>query len=1070
MRIPPQMWLVAWAAACLFLCAPATRSEFDFDSMTLVDAVDCATDSTHDFTQYPAQASALTTLLGAPCRTLAMTGTTMKYFAYRLGRNAGLEAHKAYVLRVIYPEDQPRTIFVLNRGSETTRAFHTGRTTGDGIHVPYVQNNAESLELPLSGNYETWDMLFYLQERFPGIKHPRDPDEFPRDQEPEDGFWVLFLQLSPTNDPLSAGVAIKRIELYEAPSADELKQPIPTLPTGLPRRHLFWREEMADGVISSTDVTKRGFADDMGWYETKFQLMHFLGMRTFAKDLLEFGANQGWDSSKYGGNNWVYQSSSPARWTRIVRRCAELGFDLMPYYEYKGSKGAQGLGYEKRARPLSDSLSAYTHITWSEDANVDITDPDTFEDLRKILEITVADERENGSFAGVWLRSRVSDFPVSFSNRCLALFQSETGQTSAVTRARLRSEPLLYSQYREWWFEKRHAFLEQVRDYIRTIAGPEMSLLFTTDNSEPGKTRLPAHASDVIAEDPSKWNGTGKSVRSLANALSGKWQLQTLLADTETWGGWEWQHAVPHSDPHRYQNTDGIHLTQTFNRAYTIEKDVGNAFRAKDGLAMVRHYSLNEDATQVGSDRRIVGYFSSDVDYAGPFVVLPEALAMAYEDPRFIGYLAGGNFNRGNPHYVRKFNANFLALPALPSVVDTSQPPDSDFVVRRITTPSNGTYLAAIHIGRHPATKTIHLPEPGALYDAVTGELLDGSATSFTLDMSPCELRAFRYFPHSTNTPPEISVDEAHEVPWFHALGTHGQWQTVNLKPRIRDYDWGDRVESVSWSVAAEHAGNAVFLDHTAAETMVAFNAPGTYVLTLTVSDGTDLRTQNVTLKVMERKERIKVTPSMVTPVSPGLIDMWLFDCQDQTGEPPHKDVGSRQVAASPWIFPMESMVDLGQQHRITEVWLLDYNGVGTFKVFSGSPSSWSQLLSYNTNSYISWKRFPVDVTTRYLKFHMDSGGALVAEVVLYGTGGGFDFLEDPPYQPISMKLSPGAEGLRIASHTNPFHDYVLEHTEDLRAEGWTEVDSWSSDEPFHFSLVPLDGTAGFFRIIEAKR
>ena len=42
---------------------------------------------------------------------------------------------------------------------------------------------------------------------------------------------------------------------------------------------------------------------------------------------------------------------------------------------------------------------------------------------------------------------------------------------------------------------------------------------------------------------------------------------------------------------------------------------------------------------------------------------------MAHGDPTMIGYLVGCNFGRGFPQYVRNFNANFLALPALPSQV-----------------------------------------------------------------------------------------------------------------------------------------------------------------------------------------------------------------------------------------------------------------------------------------------------------------------------------------------------------------------------------------------------------------
>ena len=49
-----------------------------------------------------------------------------KYFAYRIGKNKGLKAGNAYLLQVIYPEDQPRSMFILNRGGAMMNGFRTG--------------------------------------------------------------------------------------------------------------------------------------------------------------------------------------------------------------------------------------------------------------------------------------------------------------------------------------------------------------------------------------------------------------------------------------------------------------------------------------------------------------------------------------------------------------------------------------------------------------------------------------------------------------------------------------------------------------------------------------------------------------------------------------------------------------------------------------------------------------------------------------------------------------------------------------------------------------------------------
>lgn len=742
---------------CLLIDHPSLsakyESAFDFENLKLVDSVICTVDSEHEFLEYPQGISSVSEVLGSPVRVLANDSGQMKYFAYRLGAGKSLVADKGYVLRIVYPEDKPRSYFILNRGCETIRGFHTGNTTGDGMKVPYVPSNPESLVLPLSGEFESWNMLFFLQEQYPALNAPRQSNQ-PRNKRPEDGFWVFCLQLSPENDPLSAGVAVERIELYEAPAAEELIQPLAEVPSELPKRHLFWREEMSDGVIDSADPASRGFEDDMTWFDQKFRLMRFLGMRTFAKDLLEFGHNQGWDSSKFGGDPWIKQPHNPELWERLVKRCGAQGFDVIPYFEYSGSKNDtnDSLGYQRRARPLAIEPD-FTHITWVEAANVDITDPDTFEDIRRILEITVTDQKTNASFAAVWLRTRVSDWPISFADPTLKRFETDTGNPDVTRSALIRNEGL-YHAYVDWWFDQRQVFLQKVSDYLKAQVDPNISLLFTADSTEQGKPLLSCFETEIVAENPSiPPLSTLPNVSSLDEALAGNWYLKSLTSPSETWETWEWQHAVPHADPHRYRDTHGIYLTQTVNRAYTMDRDAFDAFRTSEGLAAIRFYPLNEDATEVDGDNRLVGYFVADVDYAGPFVVLPEALAFAHGDPRFLGYLSSNNFNRGNPYYVRRFNANFLALPALPSTIETEMSADPNLVVRSIITPSHGEFLGAVHIGRERKTIQIRLPKPGSILDAVSGKTLFTLTETMEITFDPFELRSFIYFPNPETKP-----------------------------------------------------------------------------------------------------------------------------------------------------------------------------------------------------------------------------------------------------------------------------------------------------------------------------
>lgn len=186
-------------------------------------------------------------------------------------------------------------------------------------------------------------------------------------------------------------------------------------------------------------------------------------------------------------------------------------------------------------------------------------------------------------------------------------------------------------------------------------------------------------------------------------------------------------------------------MTHAFNRQYTVASPkTFDTFRGPSGLALVRHYSLNENMIFDRKDQDKLGYFVADVERTGPYCMMAEAQAMANGDPTMLGYLVGGNFGRGFPQYVREFNANFLALPALPSERLADASDDPDIVVRVIRTPSHGTWLAVVNTGftAKPQAR-IRIP-PGTATDAVTGGALPVRDGALELSFHPCELRSVR--------------------------------------------------------------------------------------------------------------------------------------------------------------------------------------------------------------------------------------------------------------------------------------------------------------------------------------
>lgn len=735
----------------------------------LVQEIDCGAENGDLlFMDYPAGISKVETILDKPCRVLTNKEGNVKYFAYRVGEGKGLKPGATYRLAVEYPEDQSRTIYVLNWGCETASGFATGQSLGDVLKGKYVPSNSESLKYPLSGKMQTWSQVFNLHDRFPEIKRPRGLG--PRPLTPADGFWVIFAQTPPFLDPLGAGTAISKISLYEIQDPTALALKINFPPEGLPRRHIFSREEMADGVLGyphkpqDRDETQRGVKEIADWYDYKLQTMRFLGMNTLSKDLLEFGHNQGWDSADGGGDRWVYQSSTPFLWEQILDRAKKYGVTVLPYYEYRGTVGSDkslALGPQHRARRL-DGGETYTNITWTEGNNADITDPDTIADAKKLLDISLVKYKDKVPMIGAWFRQRPTAMPVSFNDKNLRMFSAEANGGKRIARAQLSSDKALLDKYYAWWFDKRVAFFDALRDHLREQIGPQAVMLYTNDASEPGRP-LPRSITGegkpngwewmqvVVTDDFATWSSalSGNTVfqyikpYDIKDVVGKDMHLRALATWSENWDDkYDNVHSTPPNDPERYKDNDGVMLTYTYNKLYTVNsKNAFDAYNTKGGLAMVRHYSLNENEMSDGNDE-VTGYFMCDVERSGPYSMMAEARAMANGNPTYIGALDGNSCNRGFPDYVRNFNAAFLSLPALPSEVAANASPDADVVVRAIKTPKHGTYFAVVNTSFVPKEIVVTLPAAGNTTDAATAQPVAADGGKVTLSLYPGQLRA----------------------------------------------------------------------------------------------------------------------------------------------------------------------------------------------------------------------------------------------------------------------------------------------------------------------------------------
>ncbi len=736
------MWL---GVSCL--AQPVVNLGEPFGRLPLVDEVVCGNpNDPHEFAESVPGVSRIETVLGKSCRVIPSSPEQKgaAFFAYRIGKGKGLKPGEAYVLAIDYPEDKPRAFHVVNRGCEVFQGFHTGNTLGDAMHG-YVPSNPESLNFPLSGGYRIWRQMFFLFERFYGLKRTRD--DASRPDSPEDGFWVIIVRPDPGDDPLSAGPAVHRIRLFRVPDVRKLYLPLRLPPDPLPKRAIFVREEMADTFAEGPNAWKNPPAVDMTrFFEFKAHAMRFLGINTFCKDLLEFGHNQGWDA---GDDNWYVPSHDPKRWERILQIARAHGLSVLPYYEYAGS---MGLNKVVQCAPLKGPGQPYTGIWWGELYHADITDPRTLDDAKRLLDATIVRYKGQVRFLGAWFRNRVSHIPISFSDDALARFAREANQGQTITREQIRADASLLERYRDWWLGKRKAFFIALRDYLREKVSPDCLVFWTNWTGEPGPPL--DHGKTVVTDDVELWKPLLPQwweAVSLDELLRTDRYLKSITRYPTSWGDEEPQHGEPRADPENYRDTEGILFTYPFHRIYSVSRTQDmDAFRNRSGLAMVRMYSLNEHR-----DGGVLGDFLSDVERTGAHCMASEVRAVALGDPFYLGYLAGNTHYRGFPEYVRRFNAAFLALPALPSRRLPDACADPEVVVRIIPTPEDrfGTYVAVAHIGWKPKKNVqIVLPVMGRVVDAVTGREIKpvrvtGNRLVLNLSLDACELRALHVTP-----------------------------------------------------------------------------------------------------------------------------------------------------------------------------------------------------------------------------------------------------------------------------------------------------------------------------------
>ncbi len=778
-------------------------SERPFGELKLIDEVDATRIPPNS--EYPANASEVRNILGRDAR-IIKPKEAASFITYRIGRGKGLKAHSAYVLEFDYPQDVSRSMFVANRGSDFIRGFATGAAVGDS-RAQYAPATLSSTSYPLTGDWEIYHQFFFLHERTSDSAQ-REHQCADRSIPLSEGFDVTIFQGRKYNDPKSEGIAVSKIRLYEVLRPKSAQAPI-SYPKDLPKRHIFWREEMADEAISSVVVDRRATSSVAKWYEFKMDMGLVLGFNTVGKDLMEFGFNQGFDGED---NRWINNSPPPRSniWKDIVASAAVRNLSLMPYYEYGGSVGPQqnnsdpgnvnSLGTQRRTKKLfygqygpGAEKKDYTPIWWTEGISADLTDPDTLLDFKRVLDKSVIKYKNHAEFAGIWLRTRPSKLPMSFSEQTLTRYNADNPGNRR-TLFQLQTNAQSRESYYQWWFDQRKNFLTAIRDHMRTELNQDHDeqILFTPYSTEPSPLTyqiLPSGNEKfvkLITDDPAWWKNY---TASLANgtALGRRYQYQWNSASPDQAFSEKMYengvlrraplslsfndtvieerfHGIPPADPDSYNRAEGVAMTYSFdNSLHSVASDsfINRFSNASGGQSLVHHFTLNEDNgksyrlrnRECDYTRRwnvefadpfdgVVGYVAAAVERNGPYSVISEVRALANGNPINIGYLESSSMSRGFPAYVRRFNQALLSLPAIAAESDLKITSSSGVVVRRYSH-GNTHYFAVINPTlHHISSAKLDFATYGLPYDLLKKQQYQASA--FEVDLYPGEVRTFK--------------------------------------------------------------------------------------------------------------------------------------------------------------------------------------------------------------------------------------------------------------------------------------------------------------------------------------
>lgn len=518
--------------------------------------------------------------------------TNSQFFAYRVGRGQ-IEPHKAYLLRILVPDDKTRYFAMdIKAGRNSQGTGYKSVSLFDPTHTQP------------SGTYFWYDHIVVTDDVTYGYRGPRSVPSM-------NGFWVVFHDIGRAYAAAyDGGPAVAEIRLYEIPDDYSTAPKVPP-----DSRHTLMMDWERQPEAPPEDVVRYA---------------KLTGLNALAPVIQKWSFGGFWHSSLgFAPPNW-YKTAPPGvddrdtyqRWLDATR---QSGIKLIPRIEYGGGPRLPKEAWVIDRNGKIDRVGRYAN--WG----ANILHPATLREFKALIDELIGQHIDrNPQLAGVLWRQRQNRIKCSYGRRDVELFAAETGTKIPDGNAKsLAQWAFRNPAYARWWQTKRAQFLREVADYLRSYRNDLVLYYYNWDEDQfdpsiPGFRNTPSDWSDYYNVDRAR-----EYERRTASAREAHLQTLPMLAVTAQ--------ELPHRyiDPQLLVDEPGIRILAPIPQPYFAQNEPYlRYFTTRSGLAVADILPYEEKARW---NMQWDDYESSEMTLGpGPLSIANEQAAVRIGDANVI--------------------------------------------------------------------------------------------------------------------------------------------------------------------------------------------------------------------------------------------------------------------------------------------------------------------------------------------------------------------------------------------------------------------------------------------------